>query len=999
MCTKLTYLISFVMVLGFAVPSVVNAHPKPVGWWKFDGDALDSSGNGLNGTLMGNPAPVFAAGMFDQALDTTEPDGPGYVAITGYKGILGGNPFSITAWINTSDISGTFMGWGSTDGGTTRFEFRPDDDELRAESSGNVQGLTKLPDNEWIHIAVTVKENAIITEPDVTLYLNGQVDNDPATGGTAPLEMAAGYDVTIARRHTSGRWFDALIDDVRLYDVELTQKQVQEAMKGIGPISTKASYPHPDSQTTDVPRDGTLSWTPGVYADKHDVYFGTNFNDVNDASRNNPRGVLASFGQDANSYDPAGLLEFGQTYYWRVDEVNAPPDFTIYKGYVWSLMVEPFAYPIKNIIATASSQFNEATGPEKTIDGSGLDNNDLHSSEETAIWVSSLTGPQPTWIQYEFDRVYKLNQMWVWNHNTSMESIVGFGNKHATIEYSSDGVNWTALGTTHEFVRAPGVPGYAANTTVDLSGVVAKYVKLTANSNWGGIMPQYGLSEVRFFYVPVVAREQNPASGATDISVDAILSWRAGREAAKHNVYFSDSNQAVIDETISPVSIPAGSSYVSYDTGPLGLAQTYYWKVNEVNEAEMPTTWQGDVLNFGTQEFLVVDDFEDYNDFEPDRIFDTWIDGWGVPTNGSQVGYATPPFAEQTIVHSGRQSMPLNYDNTTASYSEATVNIANLVIGRDWTKHGIKTLTLYFYGDPNNAVERMYVKLNGSKVIYDGDTSNIARIGWPPWNIELSSFGANLSNVTELKIGFDRSGAIGGKGVVYFDDIRLYPYNRQLITPVSPSNAGLAGYWQFEGNLNDSSGNNRHGTGVGNPTFEAGKVGQAINLRGANDYVEITGYKGILGPNDFSITAWVKSTSTGDVTMVCWGTQSGGQRVDFRLYQGRLRVEHGNGNLQGNTMLADDQWHHVAVTVSENASISYPAVKLYLDGNDDSRTTTDPDTFNIVANIDVNIGRRGTNNDRLFLGSFDEVRIYERVLTHEEIAGLAGRTKPFDKPF
>jgi hypothetical protein len=219
-----------------------------------------------------------------------------------------------------------------------------------------------------------------------------------------------------------------------------------------------------------------------------------------------------------------------------------------------------------------------------------------------------------------------------------------------------------------------------------------------------------------------------------------------------------------------------------------------------------------------------------------------------------------------------------------------------------------------------------------------------------------------------------------------------------LLTPVEPDPAGLVLRCEFEGNLNDSSGNGRHGTGVGNPTFEAGKIGQAVTLNGSN-YVEITGYKGILDVNAFSITAWVKSTSTGDVTMVCWGSSTNGQRVDFRLYQGRLRVEHGNGNLQGNTVLADGQWHHVVLTVTENASISYPDVKLYLDGLDNSQTTTDPDTFNIVANVDVNIGRRGTHNDRVFPGSLDDVRIYDRVLTQEEIAWLAGRTKPFDKPF
>jgi len=253
------------------------------------------------------------------------------------------------------------------------------------------------------------------------------------------------------------------------------------------------------------------------------------------------------------------------------------------------------------------------------------------------------------------------------------------------------------------------------------------------------------------------------------------LSWRAGREAASHNLYFSTDEQAVIDETISPVSIPADSSSANYNTGPLELGQSYYWKVNEVNEAETPAIWQGDVWNFTAQEYLVVDDIEDYNDFEPDRVFDTWIDGWGVPTNGSQVGSDAPPFAERTIVHSGRQSMPLHYDNSTASYSEATANVADLAIGQDWTRYGIKTLSLWFYGDPTNAAERMYVKVNGVKAVYGGNVTDIQGASWHEWNIELASFGVNLRNVTELSIGLERSGVAGGKGMVYLDDIRLYP--------------------------------------------------------------------------------------------------------------------------------------------------------------------------------------------------------------------------------
>jgi len=215
-------------VLGLVLSSGARAaHPNPVGWWKFDGDALDSSGNGHHGTLMGNPAPVFAPGVFGQALDTTESDGPGYVEITGYKGILGPNPFSITAWINTSDDEGTIIGWGSTAGGVTRVEFRVNTDRLRCESSGNVQGNTMLPDNEWIHVAVTVKAGAVIDDPDVTLYLNGLNDTMASTGASNPLDMAAGFDVTIGRRHSgASRWLDGLIDDLRIYDYELSNEEI-----------------------------------------------------------------------------------------------------------------------------------------------------------------------------------------------------------------------------------------------------------------------------------------------------------------------------------------------------------------------------------------------------------------------------------------------------------------------------------------------------------------------------------------------------------------------------------------------------------------------------------------------------------------------------------------------------------------------------------------------------------------------------------------------------
>ncbi|MBU2635169.1 hypothetical protein KJ841_01680, partial [Patescibacteria group bacterium] len=327
-----------------------------------------------------------------------------------------------------------------------------------------------------------------------------------------------------------------------------------------------------------------------------------------------------------------------------------------------------------------------------------------------------------------------------------------------------------------EFARAPGTSDYAHNTFVDFGGVTAKNVRLTANSNWGGMFNQYGLSEVRFFSIPVFAREPSPDSGTTDVDVDVTLSFRAGREAAKHDVYLSTDEQAVIDGTADVTTV----TEASHGPLPLDLGTTYYWKINEVNEVETTTTWQGDIWNFTTHEYFVVDDFEDYNDYPPDEIWSTWIDGYGILTNGATVGYPAPDwnqdehYVETAIVHGGEQAMPFFYDNTgSAAYSEGERTFA---VPQDWTKHGIKALTLYFHGDPNNAAEQMYVKLNGSKVTYDGDAANLTQTAWQPWNIDLVGFtGVNLSNVTELSIGLERIGAAGGKGVVYFDDIRLYP--------------------------------------------------------------------------------------------------------------------------------------------------------------------------------------------------------------------------------
>ena len=511
-----------------------------------------------------------------------------------------------------------------------------------------------------------------------------------------------------------------------------------------------ARNPDPSKEATDVSRDLTLGWQPGEGVTGHDVYLGTVFEDVNNASRTDPMDLLVSQGQSDATLD-AGRLAFGQTYYWRIDGVLT--DGSIYKGETWSFTTEPYAYAVENIVATASIASDEGLGIENTVNGSGLDADDLHGTNSATMWLGLTDGSEPVVVQYEFDTAYKLTEMLVWNYNVEFEPVLGFGLKDVTIEYSADGETWIVLGDV-ELAQAAANASYTANTTVDFDGAAVKAVKMTVNSNYNNnALTQYGLSEVRFMYVPANARGPEPADGSAAVSVEPVLTWRAGREAATHDVYFGADAEAL--------ALAGNVAEASYAPGVLDLSATYYWKVDEVNEAEAVSVWEGGVWSFTTEEFLVVDDFEAYND-EDNAIFESWIDGWTNGT-GSTVGYLTEPFAERTTVNNGQQSMPFSYDNSGLDTAEA-----DLALSMDWTASGIASLGLSFYGAAGNTGE-LYVKINGVKASCNADITSEA---WQECVIDLSTVNTNLSNVTSLTIGVEGSGASGD---LFIDDVRLYP--------------------------------------------------------------------------------------------------------------------------------------------------------------------------------------------------------------------------------
>ncbi len=998
MCKKLGVLTLCAVVASLlAGPLAYAGDPTLIGWWKLNEGqgttAIDSSGYGHNGTIR-NPNGGMGTG---NSVWVNDPERGMVISFNGTDGSSGcvtttaivpamtlTNSFTWVFWAkqHTSQATNNDTILGNRYGGTATplqfIKFTPTRFELYNDDGAYANGLNynSIPANVWVH-HVVVKDGT-----SLTYYRNGvsTVTNKMTkTVDANPFYMGADVYSGVVEA------WQGYLSDVRLYARALTAAEVQKVMAGKGPGAELASEPVPAAKATDVPRDTTLSWKAGEFAGTHDVYLGPAFADVNTASRTDKKGVLAGQGQADATFDPPGVFAYGQSYYWRVDEVNKAPDNTIFKGDVWSFTVEPYGYPVKPAKATASSSQNNM-GPEKTMDGSGL-TGDLHGTDPTSMWMSA--GVQPNWIQYEFDKVYKLHQLLVWNSNQLIEGLLGFGAKKVTIETSTDGTTWKALADVPEFARGPATPGYAANTTVNLGGVEAKFVKLTITANWGGMAPQTGLAEVRFFYVPVQARLPQPASAAKSVSVDAGLNWRPGREAASHKVFFG-TDQAAVAGATAPAKTLTEHVYVP---DALTLGTTYYWRVDEVNAA---VTYPGDVWSFTTQAYKVVDDFESYTDKAGAEVFSIWIDGLAdnYKSSGSTVGLnqaANGTFCETTIIHGDKRSMPLAYDNTKVPISEATRTFDS---PQDWTTNGIKSLSLWFRGVAGNGGQ-LYVKINGTKIAYDGEAADLARATWHVWNIDLSKAG-KVNSVRTLTIGIEGAGA---KGTLYIDDIRLYATLPALITPADPGTTGLVAYYKLDGDAKDSAGTH-HGTLSGAPQpFAAGKTGQALKVTDDNTYVLVP-YSADLGMNTFTVAVWVNVTDLAALRGIVGTRIKGEYTFDLKASSTMIHGDIGSGTAWLNTavdiaaanggVLSTGVWHHLAYVVDDATDTA----KMYLDGALAATATFTGTPLFMKSGQSLGIGTCYDGAVERMRGLIDDVRLYNRALSAAEAASLAGRPGP-----
>ena len=323
-----------------------------------------------------------------------------------------------------------------------------------------------------------------------------------------------------------------------------------------------------------------------------------------------------------------------------------------------------------------------------------------------------------------------------------------------------------------------GSPQESTNYTPDLLELEKVYYWRV--DEYDGVATYKG--DIWGFTTPGAADSLQPANGAIDVQMNSTLNWTPATTAVSHDVYFGTDKDAVRNATTASPQYKGNKALgaESYDPGKLALHSDYHWRVDAIYNTG---TVKGLVWSFTTADFIIVDDFEDYNNYQPDDIFSTWKDGYNIETNGALIGYDQPDFIETTIVHSGDQSMPYFYNNIgAANYSEAGRTLDGF--GRDWTAGGVAELSIWFHGEPDNDPEPLYVAVSnsaGTPAVVVHDDPDAATIDtWTEWVIPLQTLaekGIVLSDVDRIAIGLgtkDNMTIPSGSGKMFFDDIRLY---------------------------------------------------------------------------------------------------------------------------------------------------------------------------------------------------------------------------------
>ena len=294
----------------------------------------------------------------------------------------------------------------------------------------------------------------------------------------------------------------------------------------------------------------------------------------------------------------------------------------------------------------------------------------------------------------------------------------------------------------------------------------------------------------------------------------------------------------------------------------------------------------------------------------------------------------------------------------------------------------------------SNDPEPMYVALadgGGMVATAYNEDPNATQVGtWMEWNIDLKHFsdqGVNLTDVDRLSVGFGNrdNPQPGGSGKMFLDDIRLTP-------PPEPEPVALKAHYTFDdGTANDLSGNEFHGTLVGDATVVAddelvlGGSSNVLALDGDGDQVDIPP----LGEETMTLTIamWIKpdqsslTVAGNHYLFACAANPWISGSLHLLLQNGALKCRikgEPKAGSAGATLFEADRWYHIAVVRNGTDMI------FYVDGQVDGGQ---PMSRTILLGEGFFLGAFDQTKANLynFMGRIDDVRVYETALTQAEI--------------
>jgi hypothetical protein len=1003
--------------------TVPTALPDPnfVGWWRFDENANDSSGHWYNGTATSDLIPPILPAYIDdlklytggREIRLAGNDYKQYVDLPIGTLISSLTNSTFALWVNVRARSSTLRWQKIFDFGTSTTNYvslRPHESssppthfEIKAGGVTNRVGWGKntageggsaLPLNEWHHVAVTISDVNGAGKRTYKLYVDGQqvgintqcTLTPSSTGVTTSNWLGKSIDLTIG-----GLYLTGYLDDFRIYDRELSQDEI---VKMASP--SEAWRPSPADGATDVEPTPTLSWKPGVNAAKHDVYFGGNFDDVNSATTSSPAAIYKGR-QDPNKYPFTTELNWGQTYYWRIDEVNDP---NFWRGSVWS-------FTVRNFLAVDDFEdYNNTSG-------------------NTIIWEKWIKGgggmvgyPDPNYA--ELTIVHAGAQSMPLDYNNTKTPY--YSEAARTFDTPQ---NWTGSGSNILKALSLWFRGYPASVGSFTESPVGTYTITASGADIWDVPdmrhPSRFHDEFHYAYKEITAAAYDPEIGADVVTIIA-------KVESITNTHASAKAGVMIRDSLDPNSTH-GLMDVMYSAG-----DEFLWRLETSGDSDANVT-SGITAPYWVK--LVLDATPGRGNLRAYHSSDgiDWTRQVGVV---QQISTMTLP--RTSPIYVGLAVCAHNASATcTAVFSNVT--ITGTGVEGAWKHQDI--------GIKSNVASPLYVSLqdsdlNTAKVTYtdadgDPDANAVLNTAWQQWNIPLSDFaGVDPTKINKMTVGVG-CGSADGTGTIYVDDIRLYVprcmpdrlrsavdftgsdctvdyqdlailTNNWLISDyqVTPSSGwdpntdpNLVGYYKFEGNFDDSSGEGNNGdpcnTGV--TTITDPTRGKVASFDGIDDYFAITR----LVQDDFTLTAWIKTDTAGaqagtrawQGSGLIWSDVSG-SASDFILALLGTNLSFGTGPANQDTTSSGDvvtgQWVHVAVTRTRSSG----RIEFFIDGILDT-TAVHSNTGSLNANPEIHIGGN-TVDSRYYTGLIDDVRIYSRVLSQGEVAYLAGKTTPFTQP-